>query len=72
MLMNYRVPTTAAESCVRMIAAIATPVSLWVKQLYKDKNRRALAELEDDQLSNLSDIGRQVRREARRERATGC
>jgi uncharacterized protein YjiS (DUF1127 family) len=37
-----------------------------------DKNRRALAELNDDQLSNLSDIGRQIRREARRARATGA
>ena len=33
----------------------------------RDLNRQALAELDDDQLSNLSDLGRQVRREARRE-----
>jgi uncharacterized protein YjiS (DUF1127 family) len=32
----------------------------------RDLNCRALAELEDDQLPNLSDIGRQLRREARR------
>jgi uncharacterized protein YjiS (DUF1127 family) len=33
----------------------------------RDLNRQALAELDDDQLSDLSDLGRQVRREARRE-----
>jgi uncharacterized protein YjiS (DUF1127 family) len=139
MIMNYRIPATAADSLVRTMAAIARPVSLCVKQLSKalehrrevevlaerddrmladigltrrdvreaicqpwwrdptavlarraaarhiddmasdikrwwrgdDKNRRALAELDDDQLSNLSDIGRQIRREARRARA-GC
>ncbi len=32
----------------------------------EDKNRRALAELDDDELSNLSELGLQVRREARR------
>jgi uncharacterized protein YjiS (DUF1127 family) len=34
--------------------------------LGRDVNRRALAELDDSQLSNLSDAGLQVRREARR------
>jgi uncharacterized protein YjiS (DUF1127 family) len=34
----------------------------------RDKSRRALAALYDDQLGNLSDIGRQIRREARRAR----
>ena len=33
-----------------------------------DKSRRALAALDDDQLSNLSIIGRQLRREARQAR----
>jgi uncharacterized protein YjiS (DUF1127 family) len=33
-----------------------------------DKSRHALAELDDDELSNLSDIGRQIRREERRAR----
>jgi uncharacterized protein YjiS (DUF1127 family) len=32
----------------------------------RDKSRRALAALDDGQLCNLSDIGRQIRREARR------
>jgi hypothetical protein len=32
----------------------------------EDKNRRALAELDEDELSNLSELGLQVRREARR------
>jgi uncharacterized protein YjiS (DUF1127 family) len=36
--------------------------------LDRDKSRRALAALDDDQLSNLSDIGRQIRREARQAR----
>ena len=31
----------------------------------RDKSRRALAELDDSQLGNLSEIGRQVRRQAR-------
>lgn len=34
----------------------------------RDKNRRALAELDDDEVSSLSDMGRQVRSEARRPR----
>jgi hypothetical protein len=32
--------------------------------LGRDKSYRALAELDDDQLVNLSDLGRQIRREA--------
>jgi uncharacterized protein YjiS (DUF1127 family) len=32
--------------------------------LHRDKSRRALAALDDGQLCNLSDIGRQIRREA--------
>jgi hypothetical protein len=34
----------------------------------RDKNRHALAAVGDDQLSDLSDIGRQIRREERRAR----
>ena len=37
-------------------------------RLGEDKNRRALAELDEDELSNLSDLGLKVRREARRGR----
>jgi uncharacterized protein YjiS (DUF1127 family) len=33
----------------------------------RDRNREALAKLDDSELCNLSDLGRQVRREARRE-----
>jgi hypothetical protein len=36
--------------------------------LDRDKSRRALAALDDDKLSNLSDLGRQIRREARQAR----
>jgi hypothetical protein len=35
-------------------------------RIERARNRRALAQLADDQLSNLSEIGRQVRRDARR------
>jgi uncharacterized protein YjiS (DUF1127 family) len=38
----------------------------------RDMSRRALAELDDDQLNNLSDTGRQVRRDARRACSGGC
>jgi uncharacterized protein YjiS (DUF1127 family) len=33
--------------------------------LNRDESRRALAALDDDQLCNLSDLGRQIRREER-------
>jgi hypothetical protein len=36
--------------------------------LDRDKSRRALAALDDDELGNLSDLGRQIRREARQAR----
>ena len=36
-----------------------------------DNSRRSLAALDDDQLSNLSEIGRQIRREERRARSRG-
>jgi uncharacterized protein YjiS (DUF1127 family) len=39
-------------------------------RLGEDKNRRALAELDDGELSNLSELGLQIRREARRETKT--
>src|ERR1051326_5596868 len=36
--------------------------------LDRDKSRRALAALDDEEVGNLSEIGRQIRREARRAR----
>jgi uncharacterized protein YjiS (DUF1127 family) len=47
-------------------ALIATAANLRRWWSERDKSRRALASLDDDEISNLSDIGRQVRREARR------
>jgi len=35
----------------------------------RDKSRRALAALDDDQLGNLRDIGRRIRREERQARS---
>jgi uncharacterized protein YjiS (DUF1127 family) len=37
--------------------------------LGRDKSYRVLAELDDDQLVNLSDLGRQIRREAQHARS---
>jgi uncharacterized protein YjiS (DUF1127 family) len=37
----------------------------------RDKSYRALAKLDDSQISNLSDIGRQLRKEARYARSLG-
>ena len=39
---------------------------LWGWRLSSDKSRRTLAALDEDQLYNLSDIGRQIRCEERR------
>jgi uncharacterized protein YjiS (DUF1127 family) len=66
----WRDPTAvlARRACATRVNDMASEVKRrWPGT---DNNRRALAELDDDQLSNLSDIGRSVRREARRERAT--
>jgi len=138
MLMNYRIPTTAADWPGWRIIAIVETVFMGIRQIYKavkhrrataaladqddrmladigltrsdlrdaigqpwwcdpttalaqragaarrdatpsrvkrwrpvDRNRRALAALDDEELSHLSDIGRRVRREARRELAAG-
>jgi uncharacterized protein YjiS (DUF1127 family) len=51
----------------RVGAARARPRSAGLKAWpsISDKNRRALADLDDDQLHNLSELGRQVRRDAR-------
>jgi uncharacterized protein YjiS (DUF1127 family) len=46
------------------VSATILTVRRWWKN--RDASRRALAEIEDNQLPNLSDIGRQLRREARR------
>lgn len=43
------------------------PSALWRWSLDGTKSRRALAALDDDQLHNLSDCGRRIRREALRE-----
>jgi uncharacterized protein YjiS (DUF1127 family) len=66
----WRAPTAALPR--RAAAAPLNEMGSKIKRwwLGGDKNRRALAALDDDQLCNLSEIGLQVRREARRERAT--
>ena len=43
---------------------LASRIRRW--RLGEDKNRRALSELDDEELSNLSELGLQIRREARR------
>lgn len=45
----------------RMSATIATVRRWWTN---RDASRRALEELDDDQLDKLSDVGREVRRQA--------
>ena len=66
----WRAPAAALPR--RAAAAPLNQMGSKIKRwwLGADENRRALAELGDDQLCNLSEIGLQVRREARRERAT--
>jgi uncharacterized protein YjiS (DUF1127 family) len=49
-------------------ATISTVRRWWTN---RDASRRALAELDDDQLSNLSDIGRRIRRQAQHVRQRG-
>ena len=51
---------------MRSIGAFVAVSELRRWWLHRDKSRRALAALDDGQLCNLSDIGRQLRREARR------
>ena len=60
-LLSWRVRATRAK---RRAAGLQAWLSI------DNKNRRALAELDDGQLHNLSDLGRQVRRDARQERKT--
>jgi len=43
---------------------LASRIRRW--RFREDKNRRALAELDDEELSHLSELGLQIRREARR------
>jgi hypothetical protein len=45
--------------------------TFWRWSLDSTKSRRALAALDDDQLHNLSDCGRRIRREALREAGRG-
>ena len=58
----------SATNAVKYIGGGSRASKLRRWWLDRDKSRRALAALNDDQLSNLSDIGRQIRREARRAR----
>ena len=46
------------------VSGLPSQMSRWWTS--RDRNRRALAALGDDELGNLSDLGRQVRRDARR------
>ena len=70
-LMNIRRPAAAfgrpggTPLCIqRALVWLARPP--WPNwRIGTDRNRRALAQLDDGQLSNLSEIGRQVRRDAR-------
>lgn len=55
---------TFMRSIRAFVAAFATNA-----MLDRDKSRRALAALDNSQLSNLSDLGRQIRCEAQRERS---
>jgi uncharacterized protein YjiS (DUF1127 family) len=58
-------PSTAAPGRAGAADELTPRIKRW--QPGEDKNRRVLAELDDDELSNLSELGLQVRREARRQ-----
>lgn len=53
---------------MRSIGAATVTLLVKLKRWRKgaDRSRRALAALDDDQLSNLSEIGREIRREEQR------
>jgi uncharacterized protein YjiS (DUF1127 family) len=57
-------PVMARRNQVGSVRGAISKVRYWWTS--RDLNCRALAELEDDQFPNLSEIGRQLRREARR------
>jgi hypothetical protein len=58
----------SATNVVGCIGGGSGASKLGRRRLDRDKSRRALAALDDDELSNLSDLGRQIRREARQAR----
>jgi uncharacterized protein YjiS (DUF1127 family) len=64
---NLPSPQTAAGERHAWLSAqlcrFAGRARRWMR---RDESRRALAEVEDDHLNDLSEIGRQVRREERR------
>ena len=66
----WRDPTELLGHRVGAARARARSAGLKAWPSIGDKNRRALAALDDDQLHNLSELGRQVRRDARQRART--
>ena len=67
----WRDPTELLSRRVSATRAKARSAGLKAWLSIGDTSRRALADLDDDQLHNLSELGRQVRRDARQRARAG-